>query len=94
MPKLHEFPYIAPCSVNGDADCMPEAMCIDSTDGDRFICVCPTGLMGDGRINGSGCMADECSTIADCAENTSRIDSIDGLILSVSVRLASSVMGG
>ena len=70
----------AACSLSGDADCVPEATCIDSTDGDRFICVCPTGLMGDGRINGSGCMADECSTIADCAENTSCIDSIDGFV--------------
>ena len=93
MPKLHEFPYIAPCSVNGDADCMPEAMCIDSTDGSQFVCVCPTGLMGDGRISGSGCMADECSTVADCAENTSCI-LIPLMVLSVSVHLASSVMGG
>lgn len=72
--------YAAPCSINGNADCVAEATCIDSTDGANFICACPTGLNGDGRLSGSGCMADECLTIADCAENTSCINSVDGFV--------------
>ena len=59
---------------------MAEATCIDAIAGDQFICVCPIGLTGDGRLSGSGCTADECSTIADCAENSSCINSIDGFV--------------
>ena len=84
MPKINSC--AAACSLSG------EAICIDSTDGNRYICVCPTGMVGDGRINGSGCMADECSTVADCAENTSCINSVDGFVCLYPPAL--SVMGG
>ena len=67
------------CS-NGEADCVDQATCIDSFDGERFICACPDGLMGDGRTNGSGCMPDECSANADCTEIAACVNSADGFI--------------
>ena len=35
------------------ADCVEIATCINSPDG--FVCLCPHGLYGDGRINGTNC---------------------------------------
>ena len=32
---------------------MENTTCVNSPDG--FACLCPPGLTGDGRINGSGC---------------------------------------
>ena len=36
------------------ADCVEIATCINSPDG--FVCFCPHGLYGDGRLSGSGCV--------------------------------------
>ena len=57
---------------------MENATCINSADG--FVCLCPPGFMGDGRISGTNCTADECSTIADCSEMASCINSPDGFV--------------
>ena len=43
----------AACS-SGEADCVEGTTCIDSFDG-NFICVCPQGFTGDGRIGGNNC---------------------------------------
>ena len=66
---------IASCS-NGQADCVDGSTCIDSLNGEQFVCLCPFGLFGDGRINGTGCVADRC-TFADCTEIASCVNSPD-----------------
>ena len=60
------------------ADCVEISACVNSADG--FICVCPSGFMGDGRMSGSGCFLDECSSTSDCVENATCINSPDGFI--------------
>ena len=36
--------------------------------------------MGDGRMSGNGCFLDECSSIADCVENATCVNSPDGFV--------------
>ena len=60
------------------ADCVEISACVNSADG--FICVCPSGFMGDGRMSGSGCFLDECSSTSDCVENATCINSLDGFV--------------
>ena len=67
---------IAACS-SGEADCVDGSTCIDSLDGEEFVCLCPPGLVGDGRISGMNCTADECSSTADCTEIASCVNSPD-----------------
>ena len=74
---MHSFNVIAPCSSGGEADCVEGSTCVDSMDGEQFVCLCPPGLVGDGRISGTNCTADECSTIADCIEMASCVNSPD-----------------
>lgn len=72
--------HIAPCSSGGVADCVAGATCIDSLDGRQFICLCPPGLVGDGKLSGTSCTADECSTVADCTDIASCVNSLDGFL--------------
>ena len=36
------------------ADCVADASCVNTVEG--FLCLCPSGYQGDGRISGEGCM--------------------------------------
>ena len=47
---------------------------------DGFVCLCPSEFMGDGRLSGSSCFLDECSTIADCVEIAACVNSADGFV--------------
>ena len=67
---------IAMCS-SGEADCVDGSTCIDSLDGEEFVCICPPGLLGDGRLSGTGCMANPCFMVADCTEIASCVISPD-----------------
>jgi hypothetical protein len=62
------------------ADCVENATCVNSPDG--FVCLCPFGSMGDGRMSGNGCFLDECSSevISDCVENATCVNSPDGFV--------------
>ena len=40
------------CS-NGMADCVADATCINTAEG--FMCLCPIGYTGDGRLSGTMC---------------------------------------
>ena len=37
------------------ADCVGGASCINTGDAAGFLCQCPPGFNGDGRMSGSGC---------------------------------------
>jgi hypothetical protein len=60
------------------SDCVENATCVNSPDG--FVCLCPFGSMGDGRMSGNGCFLDECSSISDCVGNANCVNSPDGFV--------------
>ena len=37
------------------ADCVSEATCVTADTMDGFLCLCPDGFSGDGRMSGTGC---------------------------------------
>ena len=77
MDHLYIFAIAAACS-SGEADCVDNATCINIING--FVCLCPFGFMGDGRMSGSGCFLDECSSTSDCVENATCVNSPDGFV--------------
>ena len=38
-----------------EADCVSEATCVTADSMDGFLCLCPDGYSGDGRVSGTGC---------------------------------------
>ena len=38
-----------------EADCVSEATCVSVDSMDGFLCLCPNGYSGDGRMSGTGC---------------------------------------
>ena len=52
VSRFNDYP-IAIDECSGVADCVADASCINTADG--FMCLCPSGYQGDGRMSGEGC---------------------------------------
>ena len=56
MKYSHNIIGINECSTV--ADCVGGTVCINTAEDPGYLCQCPPGFTGDGRLSGDGCIGE------------------------------------